>query len=80
MNLFRAVTVDVKGSHAHIREHKNMLFVAGPMCRYGEDLAPMLAVLAGPDAQYLTFKKPVMMLKKLLNLEGFKTHFWSDLD
>ncbi|XP_063072410.1 fatty-acid amide hydrolase 2-B-like [Engraulis encrasicolus] len=36
---------------------------SGPMCRYAEDLLPMLKIMAGPNAQQLSLSQPVELNK-----------------
>ncbi|XP_014205027.1 fatty-acid amide hydrolase 2 isoform X2 [Copidosoma floridanum] len=44
-------------------EEQNALLVVGPMCRFAEDLGPMLGVLAGKNAELLKLNSKVDMSK-----------------
>ncbi|XP_049516600.1 fatty-acid amide hydrolase 2-A-like [Dermacentor silvarum] len=52
--------VSNKGQYPPARDHSlDACLVAGPMCRYAQDLEPMLAVMAGPRASLVPFNTKV---------------------
>ncbi|XP_049516601.1 LOW QUALITY PROTEIN: fatty-acid amide hydrolase 2-A-like [Dermacentor silvarum] len=52
--------VSNKGQYPPARDHSlDACLVAGPMCRYAQDLEPMLAIMAGPRASLVPFNTEV---------------------
>ncbi|KAH7977624.1 hypothetical protein HPB49_003053 [Dermacentor silvarum] len=67
--------VSNKGQYPPARDHSlDACLVAGPMCRYAQDLEPMLAIMAGPraslliDGDVLALGSPQPQAKRLLQL------------
>jgi fatty acid amide hydrolase 2 len=48
-----------KGCYPETHDYQKTMCVAGPMCRFADDLIPMLTVLAGPNAKMMTLDKKV---------------------
>uniref|UniRef100_A0A8C2X9U9 Fatty acid amide hydrolase 2b n=1 Tax=Cyclopterus lumpus TaxID=8103 RepID=A0A8C2X9U9_CYCLU len=55
--------VSIENQYPHVSGRQGEYCSSGPMCRYAEDLLPMLKIMAGPNAHMLSLSRKVDLQK-----------------